>query len=157
MTFDYRSAGLESQLGVSRRSMSMKITWTAKTDKQMSARLHREVLLRTARTGNLVLEAVKQNLTGPRSGRWYYKPGGGMYRASAIGEYPAQRTGHLRSRIFTMWSPDQMSVAVGTDVPYGKILENKFPPSGGRPWLKRTADSMKTQISALWQQPWRLK
>lgn len=136
--------------------MALSITWTAKVDREVPVRFRTEMLARTARTGQIVVEALKKNLTGSRTGRWYYKPGGGMYRASAPGEYPARRTGNLRAGVGSLWDPRNARVVIGTNVPYGVYLEKKPPSQGGRPWLKRAADESASRIRDVWKAPWRL-
>ena len=67
------------------------------------------------------------------------------YTASAEGQFPAVRLGHLRSSI--LMTPDRdarpdASVLVGPrrlKRNYGRILELKDPSKGGRPYLRRTA------------------
>ncbi len=72
--------------------------------------------------------AVKERLTGTRSGRMYRVPGSKnvMYRASAPGESPASPTGKLRQSIthtLPEWDGDTVSAVVGTKQPQARILE----------------------------------
>lgn len=91
---------------------------------------------------------LKENLSGARSGREYYLPGGGTYIASAPGEYPAHRPskpdlglGELRDsiRVTMKTTANGTEAAIGTDAEHGEILEKKFAEGkkGGRPWLSR--------------------
>lgn len=133
------------------------IGFKTQIDKNVPQKFRSEVLFRLAATGNLVLNLTRKNLTGQRSGRWYYKPGGGMYRASAPGEYPARRTGRLQTNVGTIWLPDEGRVVVGTTVPYGVHLERKSPSAGGRPWLGRSAADANPGVQSIWAAPWKLQ
>lgn len=137
--------------------MVLKTTWTVRVNRSLPQNLHTQVILRTAQTANLVLAYLKKALTGPRSGRWYYLPGGGMYKASAPGEYPARRTGQLVNTLQTSWDPENLTAVVGSSVPYARYLEKKDPSAGGRPWLSRAAKETDGQVKAIWAQPWNLK
>ena len=75
---------------------------------------------------------VEETLIGSRSGRTYLVPGTKRtYTASSPGQPPASPSGHLRQHIETSVEGDGRKVIgrVGTDVPYGKMLE--FGTKGG--------------------------
>lgn len=129
-----------------------KVTWTARTNKEMPAKLRTEVILRTAQTANLVLFYLKKKLVGPRTGRMY-----GDHQASAIGEYPAKDTGRLVNTLQTHWDPMNLIAVVGSSVPYARALEKRPPRAGGRPWLNRAAQETHDQVKAIWAKPWTLK
>lgn len=66
------------------------------------------------------------NLTGSRSGRWYYVPGTHTkYQASSESEMPASATGTLRKSVKWGIEGDLYGLTgfVGTDVKYGPMLE----------------------------------
>lgn len=80
----------------------------------------------------VVRTEVLETLAGSRSGRTYLVPGTKRtYTASSPGEAPAQATGHLRQNIKTAVEGEGRKVIgmVGTDVPYGPMLE--FGTKGG--------------------------
>ena len=66
---------------------------------------------------------------------------------SRPGEPPKKVTGHLRMNIQKEVSTDGMSARIGTNVPYGKMLElgtsrNLAP----RPWLKRAITDTAAEV-----------
>lgn len=96
---------------------------------------------------------VQETLSGPRSGETYKVPDtrNTYYTASAPGEPPAQRLGHLRSSIGWKITKERgllrqnMKIIgkVGTPLDYGAKLETGEYPSGRnyvvrRPWLGPT-------------------
>ncbi len=68
-------------------------------------------------------------------------------QASAPGEFPAMRTGHLRRNIQADFDAARMVARVGTTVAYGKWLEFGTRKMAARPWLslglKETADTIR--------------
>jgi hypothetical protein len=138
--------------------MSLSITYTVQVDPQIAARLQREVTRRLLQTGAAIRDKVVVNLANqpPRSGNIYRVPGTNVkYTASAIGEYPALRTGALRQSV-RMVHMDANQVAIGTDILYGLFLEKKLATRGGRPWLGRTAREADKMIQQIWHRPWDL-
>lgn len=65
-------------------------------------------------------KAFKKGNRSAKSGRIYPKPGGGRYRASAPGQYPAMPTGALDKSIKYVVSGNRMDI--GTSVFYAKFL-----------------------------------
>lgn len=88
--------------------------------------------------------AVEKIQHGPKTGR-VYKKRRRVHQASAQGEWPASDTGRLAGSIRINSFP--LSAEAGTEVLYGKFLENKDPAHGGRPWLSRSYDENKEKIS----------
>ena len=86
-------------------------------------------------------EAVRGIQRGPASGRFYKSSvSNAQHQASAIGEYPMSDSGYLASMIkfeLPIKGTAKPVGVVGTNVPYGAILELKAPSRGGRPWLSR--------------------
>jgi Bacteriophage protein of unknown function (DUF646). len=102
--------------------------------------------------------AVKKTLTGTRTGRLYYIARlGRMHRASAPGEPPATLTGRLRQSIThseIQSDGENVWINVGTDVPYGKILEFGGVTSDGirilpRPYMAATFLREEDRISKI--------
>lgn len=77
--------------------------------------------------GAKMLSNIQSEMKKPKHGRWYPRPGGGKYRASAPGEAPAIRTGFLYNSLTkkTDYSTDSVISRVFTNVYYMKFLENK--------------------------------
>lgn len=66
--------------------------------------------------------AFRKGLRGRHSGRIYRLSGGRMHRASAPGEYPANRSGALEKSIRTRVGATQM--VIGTGVFYARFLRS---------------------------------
>jgi phage gpG-like protein len=81
-------------------------------------------------------DAKKSINRGTKSGRTYekFKPRR-THRASAPGEAPAGDTGELARRI-TAEKERELQWSVGTDLPYGRLLEFGTMKILERPWLR---------------------
>lgn len=92
--------------------------------------------------------AVRGIQRGPATGRKYrkYNPKR-IHTASARGQYPATDTGRLAGGV-EQRLPTKAKVQgrVFTRVKHGIYLEFKRPSRGGRPWLKRSYDTMMLTI-----------
>lgn len=111
-----------------------------------------------------MLEAVQavrtqtlETLSGNRSGRTYRVPGTSRYyTASAPGQPPAQATGQLRQSVKTAIEGEGRKIIgmVGTDLPYGKMLEFGTRKMAARPWLRpsweKSLDKIKSILSRKW-------
>lgn len=69
------------------------------------------------------IKAFRKDMTGPHSGRTYYRKGG-AHRASAPGEFPATESGALMASIDTevRMGGNAMSVTIGTNTAYAGFL-----------------------------------
>jgi hypothetical protein len=115
-----------------------------------------------------MLAAARFVLTGPRSGRTYYKPGGGTYQASAPGEPPAERTGAFRGSFTPLppvlrWDGDTLSVTVGIrseGIPYAGRFDPAFPPYIGgmapRPFVDAVIEAARPRIASIFGEPFQL-
>lgn len=90
-----------------------------------------------------VYNETQRKFSGPKTGRWYTKPSGGRYQASADGEPPARPTGRLATSVKWRGPRDlrAMKAQVGTPLEYGAKLETGVYPAGDnndvkRPWLR---------------------
>lgn len=91
-----------------------------------------------------VYNETQRKFSGPKTGRWYTKPSGGRYQASAPGEPPARPTG--RGAASVKWVGPRhyggaMKAAVGTTAEHMAKLETGIYPAGPksevrRPWLR---------------------
>lgn len=89
-------------------------------------------------------------LSGTRSGRTYIIPGTNVtYTASAPGEPPAVQTGRLRQSVATEISNDGMVGKVGTDLEYGRELEQGRSNMAPRPWLKPSFEQSENEIKQI--------
>lgn len=105
----------------------------------------------------LVRNQVLETLSGERTGRRYRVPGTQVYyTASAPGEAPAVRTGHLRQNIKTEVVADGRTVRgrVGTDVEYGAHLELGTSKMAPRPWLERSFKEVEEDVKQVLSGRW---
>ena len=65
---------------------------------------------------------------------------------SKPGEPPKKVTGHLRMNIQKEVSPTGMTARVGTNVPYGKMLELGTRHMEPRPWLRRSISDRASEL-----------
>lgn len=102
--------------------------------------------------------AIKQKLTGTRSGRVYKVPGTQrFYTASAPGEPPAAPTGRLRLSIThspPVWNGFTVSSEVGTKQAQARMLEyGGITPQGGRieprPYMEPTFLEQESALDAI--------
>lgn len=102
--------------------------------------------------GQRVRTHILEQMAKPKTGRWYIVPGTRVkYQASAPGEYPAIRTGQLRSsiRVADIVGANFVRVLVGTYTRHGARLE-----LGLRPWLRRAFYEMKGEIQKIMGSDW---
>lgn len=66
-----------------------------KIEAKVKKKLHEAMKAASARMFTLFASLIK----APKTGHWYYKPDGTMYRASVTGDYPAFRTGKLLEQL----------------------------------------------------------
>lgn len=115
--------------------------------------------------GAEVTNHIKLEMRKPKSGRQYNIPGTGStdangrttpgtqktYTASAPGEYPAIRTGQLRSgiRFKVEQENDGVSVHMGTNVDHGIDLE-----LGLRPWLSKALEDLNSRVETILGGDW---
>lgn len=110
--------------------------------------------------GITILRSIQNELSGPRSGKWYPIPGnqrkqskrgitteaggrneikGGTYQASAPYEPPAPRTGRLRNSFYMTVDPnpeaDDYKVTIRTSVDYADYLETGTIHMDPRPYI----------------------
>lgn len=101
--------------------------------------------------GTEVTNHIKKRMRETKSGEEYKIPGsnGKTYIASAPGEYPAIRTGQLRSGVkFKVQNEsDGVAVSMGTDVLQGIVLEGTEENPGIRPWLSKALEELEPRIS----------
>jgi HK97 gp10 family phage protein len=125
---------------------------------------------------NSVRNTTLENLSGQRSGRQYYVPGTKTkYTASAKDEYPAVATGQLWQSIKATIEVDGSQVAiktwqeesppspgsgknilglVGTELNYGPMLEFGTSKMKARPWLRRTFESLESNLKEIFVRAW---
>lgn len=105
--------------------------------------------------GKAVERQLKEHvLVGPRTGKWYRKPGTGqMYQASAPGEPPALRLGDLR-RSYQVGKleeePGRVQVKVGSPLEHAPILQHKM----NRPHLDTALDLARPEIEKILKGDW---
>lgn len=118
---------------------------------------------KVTRIGTEVTNHIKQEMRKKKSGEEYPIPGTGStgangrtepgskktYIASAPGEYPAIRTGQLRSEVkFKVHNEsDGVAVSMGTNVLQGIVLEGTEERPGIRPWLSKALEELDPRIS----------
>jgi hypothetical protein len=61
---------------------------------------------------------------GPKTGRFYYRKGGGRYQASAPGQPPANRSGVLAGNVRVFVASDAESVKIREMARYGWLMEH---------------------------------
>lgn len=110
-----------------------------------------------------VRNSVLQGMTGDKSGRRYKVPGTKkkFYTASRPGEYPAVRTGRLRTSIrvvaqenFSAAGGTSYAGLVGTNLLYGVYLELGTAKMGARPWLTMGLFHAQPAIQAILGRKW---
>lgn len=93
---------------------------------------------------------LKAKIAAPKSGR-VYRRNGGLHRASAPGEPPANDTGALAGSIAVIQSAS-LETAVGTSVNYAQFLESGTSRLAPRPLWERTLTeklpSLETMLQA---------
>ena len=130
---------------------------------QVLQTIEKQAKSRTIRAANVIKKASNAVLSnaGGRSGKIYRKPHtSSTYRASAPGEPPALRTGHLRAS----WRPLPISeMAVGgkvytpgihTDVPYAPMLEDGTPKMSARPYADKIKQEAWPEVKQIYEQPY---
>ena len=115
-----------------------------------------EILSRGYRAANALRNAELEVLNGQGGGRIYKKPGGGTYQASAPGQPPARRSGHLREA----WS---MNVSGGSGACHIELTSNTFYAGylehgtrkmAPRPFVDRIAQKAKPEIIGIYSEPY---
>ena len=117
-----------------------------KVTAQLEAAIHAAMLKSAIDVRNAVL--VK--LSGGRAGRLYKVPGTGRtYRASAPGEAPASRLGHLRASYKYMVQGQGVNSegVVGSDLAYSHYLEYGTAKMKPRPHLKPAFQESQNKIT----------
>lgn len=97
-----------------------------------------------------VRNAVLVKLSGSRTGKLYKVPAvGRYYRASAAGEPPAVRLGHLRAsyKYLVKGKGVNSEGVVGSDLPYSHYLEYGTAKIKPRPHLKPAFRESKSKIN----------
>lgn len=130
---------------------------------QVLQTIERQAKSRTIRAANAIKKASNAVLSnaGGRSGKIYRKPHtSSTYRASAPGESPALRTGHLRAS----WRPLPISEMAGggkvytpgihTDVPYAPMLEDGTPHIAARPYADQIKQEAWPEVKQIYEQPY---
>jgi len=130
---------------------------------QVLQTIERQAKSRTIRAANVIKKASNAVLSnaGGRSGKIYRKPHtSSTYRASAPGEPPALRTGHLRAS----WRPLPISEMAGggkvytpgihTDVPYAPMLEDGTPKMDARPYADKIKQEAWPEVKQIYEQPY---
>lgn len=110
---------------------------------------------KVAMIGTELTNHIKQGMRQAKSGEQYRIPGANRtYTASAPGEYPAIRTGQLRSGIRFKLQNDSDGIAVhmGTNVAHGVILEDEG--DGIRPWLSKGLDEYDQRLKSVLEGNW---
>lgn len=104
-----------------------------------------------------VRNTTLETLSGPRTGREYYVPGTRrIYTASAPGEPPASATGELRQSVKKGIEGQGAAVVgfVGTDMPYGPMLEFGTYQMAPRPWLRKSFEAIEARVVAIFARVW---
>lgn len=100
-----------------------------------------------------LINKIKRNLSGTRSGRIYRVVGTKRkYTASAPGEAPAVRTGRLRNSIkYTIsgWAGLHLVGRVGTTLEYGAWLEHGTTKMDARPYIGPAAEESNQDIKRI--------
>lgn len=113
---------------------------------------------RAYRASNEIRNAVMEVLSGTRSGRVYYKPAGGKYKASSPGEPPAWRTGDLaKSWRGITYGADNQNPAIESDVSYAWL--NDGSPGGmikPRPYFQKTIETAMPEVEKIYSEPFDL-
>lgn len=89
-----------------------------------------------------ILAKIRASMRAGKSGRMYYKPGGGMYQASAPGEPPAVRTGKLLNSLRRRKSNRGLRIKITAEVRHGKWMEEGTGKVAPRPFMKPVMDTM---------------
>lgn len=134
----------------------------------MGLKSYRREIVRKIRAGakkkalkmvNAIRNEAITGMAGPKSGREYPVPGTKRtYIASAPGEYPAIRTGQLRSQIKLAIQTTLTGVygAVGTNIKHGIILEGETEvdqAAGIRPWLSKAVRDAEPELKRILDEP----
>lgn len=115
------------------------------------ARINAACVDKLADVGKHMKEFFNEALQGPRTGRTYFIPElNKYYVASAPGEYPTVKFGHLRKSMTwkVVHGKFVQSLYIGTNVPYAIELEMAM-----RPFLKRGIMENYTEIRSLLGRP----
>jgi len=112
---------------------------------------------RVIEASNEVRNTMLNTLSGNRTGRTYRVPGTKRtYTASSPGQAPAQATSGLRQSIKASLEVIGRKVigVIGTDLPYGIMLEKGTKKMAARPWLlvslMKTMPKIKEILSRKW-------
>lgn len=110
---------------------------------------------RASRASVKIRNAVLDVLDGDRIGRTYKTPTGGRYTASAPGEPPAWRTGHLAGSWIPLQSgPGGYNPAIESNVEYAWLDQGS--PGGmiaPRPYEQKTLEKAWPEVEAIYQEP----
>lgn len=155
--------------------MARKTTFTLDSNADaVIEKLGEEAEERVEKAAHHLRNETQETLSGERSGETYKVPGteSTYYTASAPGEPPASRLGHLRSSIdweiikergvLGLGATKKIVGRVGTDLEYGAKLEHGQYPSGtdaqvARPWLGPTFVRERQAILRILRgTPWRI-
>jgi len=77
----------------------------------------------------------------------------GRGMSSTPGVYPHKQTGHLRRNINKVVEGDKLIALVGTNVEYGRYLEEGTKNIAPRPWMKLTNNKTRRRIRAIMKRP----
>ena len=76
----------------------------------------------------------------------------GVARTSKPGDYPGKKTGHLRRNV-TWQKVNDLLMLWGTNVKYGKYLEEGTSKMSGRPWMTMTNEQAQKQVERIIGKP----
>lgn len=98
--------------------------------------------------GKEMEKVVKDGIKNPPKTGRTYRYRGRRYRASAPGQYPANRSGNLRRSVeFNV--EGKKFVKVGTDVEYGRFLEDGTRRMARRPFLELSRKKIGNRIPTI--------
>lgn len=130
---------------------------------QVLQAIEKQAKSRTIRAANAIKKAANKVLSNAdgRTGKVYRKPHtSSTYRASAPGEPPALRTGHLRAS----WRPLPIGEMAGTgkvytpgihtDVPYAPMLQDGTPKMAARPFEDQIKQEAWPEVKTIYEQPY---
>ncbi len=121
-----------------------------------------QVQKRGYEAANELTNAVKEVLSGQRSGRRYAIRGGGSYTASAPGEPPAVRTGVLRAsfqrrccvkeseKVLLIYAITESSLKANGYL-LGELLENGTKKMAPRPFKEKTVEKALPKVEQIFQ------
>lgn len=132
------------------------VKFISKTRKIITS-LMQESKQRAVLCANIMRNQILQGMAAPHHGKTRRVPGTSRtYTASAPGEYPAIRTGLLRSSVkyyIATARSGKVTVALGSNVEYGEMLEGARG-DGLRPWISKAYYEVRPKLQEVLTRRW---